>query len=210
MVEKPRPYHYGDLGSALVEAGLALTRTGGPSALRLREVTRSLGVSPSAAYRHFADQCALVMAVADRAQDLLASAMLDKMNALAECTHGVEWALARLRGVGLGYINFAVTEPGWFELAILTFDKPPVEASSVTTKGQVPPPYQLLLHALDEMVDAGVISSKQRIHAEWSCWSAVHGFADLATRGPLQTQSRATIDHLAAHVVNTAIQGIRT
>jgi len=210
MVEKSRPYHYGELGSALVEAGLVLARAGGPDALRLREVTRSVGVSPSAAYRHFSDQRALVIAVAQRAQDLLANAMIDRMESGQERTGSVDRALARLRGVGLGYINFAVTEPGWFALAILTFDEPANNNSTVTTKGQVPPPYQLLLNALDGMLDAGVITSQQRLHAEWSCWSAVHGFADLATRGPLQTQSRTTIDYLAAHVVNTAIQGIRT
>lgn len=210
MGEKPRPYHYGDLGSALVEAGLGLARVGGPGALRLREVTRSVGVSPSAAYRHFADQHALVIAVAQRAQELLCAAMLTEMNALAKGSHGAEWALARLRGVGQGYIKFAIEEPGWFALAILTFDATAKDASSVTTEGHVPPPYQLLLDALDGMLDAGALTAQQRINAEWACWSAVHGFADLATRGPLQTQSRDVIDHLAEHVVNTAIRGIRT
>lgn len=209
MVEKSRPYHYGDLRSALLAAGLSLTRTGGPKALAIREVTRSVGVSPSAAYRHFEDQRALVIAVAHKAQDLLARAMLDKMNALTQGVHDAERALAGLRGVGLGYIHFAVTEPGWFELAILTFDEPLDDASSVTTQGKVPPPYQLLLDALDGMLDAEVITPDQRANAEWPCWSAVHGFADLATRGPLQTQARATIDHLAEHVVDTTIQGIQ-
>lgn len=208
--EDPRPYHYGDLRNTLIETGLTLARIGGFGALGLREVTRAVGVSPSAAYRHFADRRAFVVAVAGRAQDLLAGAMLTRMRTLAQGDDPAEVALARLRGVGLGYISFAVSEPGWFELAFLTQDEQPDEPPAVTVEGVVPPPYQLLIEALDGMLQAGVLTSKQRVGAEWSCWSAVHGFADLATRGPLQGQSRGTIDQLAVQVVDNIIQGIRT
>lgn len=208
--EDPRPYHYGDLRNTLIETGLVLARTGGSGALGLREVTRAVGVSPSAAYRHFADRRALVVAVAGRAQDLLAGAMLTEMQELSRGGDPAETALARLRGVGLGYISFAVSEPGWFELAFLTQDEQPVNPPTVTVEGKVPPPYQLLIDALDGMLHAAELTSEQRVNAEWSCWSAVHGFADLATRGPLQAQSRGTIDQLAMQVVDNIIQGIRT
>ena len=56
-------YHHGDLAQALVDAGLEVTRAGGPSALTIREVTRRVGVSPNAAYRHFPDRLALLRAV---------------------------------------------------------------------------------------------------------------------------------------------------
>lgn len=205
-----RPYHYGDLRETLIDTGLRLARTGGSAALGLREVTRSVGVSPSAAYRHFADRRALVVAVAVRAQDLLARSMLNKMQAAAEETDPAERALARLRGVGLGYISFAVTEPGWFELAFYTQDEHATEPPTVAIEGKAPPPYQLLINALDEMLHTEALTSTQRRNAEWSCWSAVHGFADLATRGPLQGQDTAIIEDLAVHVVDTAIRGIQT
>ncbi len=40
-------YHHGNLREALVEAGLELTRSGGPTALVLRDVTRRVGVRPT-------------------------------------------------------------------------------------------------------------------------------------------------------------------
>lgn len=203
-----RPYHYGDLRSALIESGLHLCRSGGINALALREVTRSVGVSPNAAYRHFADQRALVVAVADQVQDLLATRMLDKMQKASAETAGAKRALARLRGVGLGYIDFAVSEPGWFELAFLSQDTPAGSPPSVTRDGKVPPPYQLLIDALNDLLAVGVLTLQQRADAEWSCWSTVHGFADLATRGPLRAQPRTTIDTLATRVVDTIIQGV--
>lgn len=210
MDRNSRPYHHGDLRSALVDTGVKLARTGGVNALGLREVTRSVGVTPNAAYRHFADQRALVVAVARQVQDLLAGAMLEKMQAVPERSDPGERALARLRGVGLGYIEFAVSEPRWFELAFLTQDDPEGDAPSVTIEGDVPPPYQLLVDTLDDMLLTGALTSEQRVNAEWSCWSAVHGFADLVTRGPLQRQSHAVIDVLASSVVEAIIDGIRT
>ena len=59
-------YHHGDLRRALVVAATALAREGGPEAVVLREVTRRVGVSANAAYRHFTDRDALLEAVVDR------------------------------------------------------------------------------------------------------------------------------------------------
>ncbi|GLF98779.1 TetR/AcrR family transcriptional regulator [Streptomyces yaizuensis] len=206
-----RSYHHGDLRSALLEAGLGLARQGGAEALGLRVVTRSVGVSPNAAYRHFADRQALVLAVAVEAQGLLAAAMREEMAAIAPDAGAGERALGLLRGVGTGYIRFALTEPGWFELAILTLKNPGSgddPGESVTVEDRVPPPYQLLLDALDAMVDAGVLTPERRVNAEWLCWSTVHGFADLATRGPLYGQEHAVMEPLAAQVVDRVIEGL--
>lgn len=210
MPSETRRYHRGDLRAALVEAGLRLAREGGAASLGLRGVTRAVGVTPNAAYRHFADRRALVLAVAVEAQEHLARAMRDRISTIPPDVDPAERALEGLRAVGVGYIHFALTEPGWFDLAILTKDEPSEESPSVKIDDQVPPPFQLLLDALDELVVAGVLTAEQRPYAEWACWSAVHGFADLATRGPLHGQDREVIDKLAVHIVDTIIAGIRT
>ncbi|MFC6256362.1 TetR/AcrR family transcriptional regulator, partial [Kocuria oceani] len=72
-------YHHGDLRRALVDAGLAATRAQGTTALALRDVTRQVGVSPNAAYRHFADRKALLSAVAREIQDRMAEQMRARM-----------------------------------------------------------------------------------------------------------------------------------
>jgi len=59
----PRTRPRGAVRSALVEAGVALARSGGPDAVVLREVTRTVGVVPNAAYRHFASHMELLQAV---------------------------------------------------------------------------------------------------------------------------------------------------
>ncbi|WP_084077673.1 TetR/AcrR family transcriptional regulator [Demequina sp. NBRC 110057] len=204
-------YHHGDLRAALIDAGLALARTGGPDAVRVREVTRAAGVSPASAYRHFEDHRALLVAVALASQDLLAAGMRERIASLvADAPDARERAVARLRGVGLGYIDFALAEPGWFALALLTFDPAGAATPSVTVEHEVPPPFQLLIDALDGCVEAGVLTAAGRVNAEWPCWSAVHGFADIATRGPLQGQDGPTLTTLGTHVVDRIVAGVRS
>ena len=76
--EKPArrgTYRHGDLRRALLEAGVALAREGGPEAIVLREATRRAGVVPNAAYRHFASRDDLLQAVRSAALAELARAI---------------------------------------------------------------------------------------------------------------------------------------
>jgi AcrR family transcriptional regulator len=187
-------YHHGDLRTALIDAGLHLTQTGGPDALTIREATRRVGVSPNAAYRHFVDREALLGAVAIAIQHRVAARMARKRDSDAT---------DRLRAVGLGYIKFALDEPGWFTVAFFSTD--PVALSEETASS---PPYLALVDVLDAMVEDGTLSPDRRAGAEWPCWSAVHGFAELALRGPLRHARRRDVDALAARTVDDIITGL--
>ena len=184
-------YHHGDLRTALIDAGLHLTRNGGPEALTIREATRQVGVSPNAAYRHFVDREALLSAVSSAIQHQMVARM--QISARGQ-------ASGRLRAVGMGYIKFALDEPGWFTVAFFS--------AEVTTETATAPPYLALIDALDAMVNAGALSPDRRVGAEWPCWSAVHGFAELALRGPLRHASRREVDALAGRTVDDIIAGV--
>ncbi|MEU6273766.1 TetR/AcrR family transcriptional regulator [Streptomyces populi] len=77
-------YHHGNLREALVEAGPALARTGGPGSVLLRAVSREAGVSHNAAYRHFSDHEALVAAVAERCMTELGTLMVQRLATVPE------------------------------------------------------------------------------------------------------------------------------
>lgn len=208
MSQERQTYHHGNLRTALVEAGLELTRAGGPDGLALREVTRRVNVSPTAAYRHFADRHALLAEVAARVQDAMAERMqAQQMQAQHRREAGPHGAL---RAVGLGYIDFAVTEPGWFEVAFFGPQQPsgPRAVTPPIAPTRVPPPFALLMAALDELVTAGVLSPADRIGAEWPCWSAVHGFAELVVHGPLRDQPPELVQELAERTVDVAVAGV--
>ncbi|GGN77895.1 TetR/AcrR family transcriptional regulator [Nocardia rhizosphaerihabitans] len=187
-------YHHGDLAAALVEAGLDLTRSGGPEALTIREVTRRVGVTPNAAYRHFPDRQALLRAVSAAIEAAMATGMAAERGLVAP--------RESLRAVGLGYIGFALAEPGWFAVAF--FGAGDTSPESVLDS----PAYLALADALDMMVHIGDLAPAARRSATWSCWSTVHGFAELALRGPLRHLDRAELWKLAEQAVDTIIAGL--
>ena len=204
MADSKSVYHHGDLRAALINAGLELTRAGGPDALSIRAATRRVGVSPNAAYRHFADRETLLKAVATAIQDRMAARMRSQTRG-----HGSPAVQARdrLRAVGMGYIEFALDEPGWFTVAFFGAN---LTAVADNTGARLAPPYRALVEALDAMVDAGVLAPQRRDGAEWSCWSAVHGFAELVLHGPLREASRRDLESLAQRTVDDIIAGVST
>lgn len=192
-------YHHGDLHRALLEAAMDLARAGGRDAVALRDVARRAGVSPTAVYRHFAGHDELLAAVATRVQD----AMAERMRSFESPTPAAGTAARnRLRAVGLGYIAFALEEPGWFQAA---FSDIPAQPDAAT-----PPPAPLasLMAALDELVAAGELAPDARGGAEWPCWSTVHGFAILALHGPLRGHPRAVVWAFAERAVDAVITGL--
>src|SRR3954451_16431392 len=138
-------YHHGNLRQALIDTGLQVTRTGGPAALTLRELARRLGISPNAVYRHFADRDTLLAAVKSRVQFDMAARMADETGHQPDA---VSPAVARLRAVGLGYIDFALQEPGWFEVAFTDTD-----SAADTRPSEPPPPLSWLLAAMVGLVE---------------------------------------------------------
>ena len=198
-------YRHGDLAGALLAAGMELARGGGPSAVVLREATRRVGVSPNAAYRHFADHRALLRAVCAAAMSQLADAMEHELAQVTGSTPA-DVALARLRAVGAGYLRFAQAEPGLFRTAFsaadeLTDDDPAAGSSGLT-------PFGLLTAALDGLVSVGVLPTERRPDAELVAWSAVHGLAMLLIDGPLQQLDRRHADQVGQQLLDHVEAGL--
>jgi AcrR family transcriptional regulator len=82
--EKRKTFRHGDLRNALTAAGLEMARVGGPNAVVLREATRQAGVSPNAAYRHFANQAELLDAVRSACLSQLAAAIEVEMKSAVQ------------------------------------------------------------------------------------------------------------------------------
>jgi AcrR family transcriptional regulator len=148
----------------------------------LREVTRTVGVVPNTAYRHFADRDSLLAAVSDEAVRAIAGRMADRMNQVRAGPHTPTGARLRLRAVGQAYLGFARTEPGLFDTAFAaTGDHPPGQAAA----GE-PGPFDYLRSALDNLVAAGILAPTRRPDIEYAVWATVHGLAVLL-RGPLHS-----------------------
>ncbi len=201
-------YHHGDLRRALSVAGYALAREGGTLAVTLRETTRRAGVTAAAAYRHFEGLEDLQVTVSHLALADLARAIADRQ-ATITTTDPQSRAVARLECVGLAYIDFALDEPGAFDVALLgmmsidnTEDGVPLDHSWRT-------PYQLLAHGVEGLVEVGLLSPCRAQAATVLCWSAIHGFATLAVDGPISQYPRDMLSSLAAELVSGVVDGVQ-
>jgi len=206
---RPRhTYHHGDLRQALLEAGVALARAGGPDAVVLREATRRAGVVPNAAYRHFASRHALLQAVRAAALSALAVAMEKRLARLHRGLNGADDARAALRAIGTAYLRFAQSEPGLFRMAFAMPGEldtaPSVAKAGRTGLG----PFQLLGMVLDRLVDAGVLPAERRPGAEYLAWSAVHGLAMLVHEGPLRRRTSAQVIQIGQRLLDVLERGL--
>lgn len=204
-------YHHGDLRNALVDAATELARDGGPDAVVLRAAARRVGVSPTAAYRHFAGQGDLLLAVKTRGQEHLAVAMEGaRARAAGADGEGVERAMMDM---GRGYVSFALEEPGLFRAA---FSSTPEFAVHWGDDG-VPRPasgqwrfrsFAMLVEILDRMVATGRMPAHRRPGAEFTTWATVHGVAVLMLDGPFALLPPDQRDAAVDRALSTLLAGL--
>ncbi|MBP2054763.1 AcrR family transcriptional regulator [Streptomyces griseochromogenes] len=105
-----RPYHHGDLRSALLRSAERTLREKGAGALSLRELARDIGVSHAAPGRHFKDKQALLDALALDGYERLNQAL----HTAAE--HPGLTLEERMTALARAYLGFAVGNPELLEL----------------------------------------------------------------------------------------------
>src|SRR3954451_22806492 len=115
MATEPRAtYHHGDLRNAFMRAALGLVSTRGVHFFSLRKAAREIGVSPSAAYRHFADKEALLDAVAGEGNERMAEAMRAAGALARSGREGPAAVVAALWSYAEAVVDFAVRDSARF------------------------------------------------------------------------------------------------
>jgi AcrR family transcriptional regulator len=165
-MDSTRPYRHGNLPVALQAAARQILDENGLQAVGLRETARRVGVSATAAYRHFTNK-----------EDLLASVAAEGFRELAAAMKDATRGANPLIRAGLAYIEFANQNRGLFRLMF-----GPILAER--TK------YPALLAAstdVEAMLVRGVTDLDPRPltdnHAAMAAWGLVHGLAHLIVDG---------------------------
>lgn len=197
-------YHHGDLRNALIAAGCQLAEADGPDAVTIRAAARLAGVTPTAAYRHFADHAELLEAVHEQAMGHLTAAIRDYQRRVPAGADPVTAALSRFESTGRGYVRFAFTEPGLYRTAFFKGMKPGEPPSPESG------PFALLCRALDDLVEVGYLAAQDRPLAEMAAWSAVHGLAMLVIEGPLGALPRRERDAIFDRTMAVFVRGLAT
>ncbi|MSS44561.1 TetR/AcrR family transcriptional regulator [Cutibacterium sp. WCA-380-WT-3A] len=197
-------YHHGHLHEALVKVGLEMARSGGAEAVVLREATRRAGVSPNAAYRHFANREALLDEVGFAAADQIGTVMREAVSE-AQAVDGETVAVARLVAACRAYLDFVLAEPGLFDVAFRISDagldackkdrsKAPNLPGSVIRDVLSGPDVRLPDH-----VDVGGLVIL--------VWSVLHGFVSLSTSGPLRGEETPQRADRVLNVIRESLRG---
>ena len=162
----PRSYHHGDLRAALIAAGLAVLAGSDAESISLRELARTVGVSPTAVYRHFPDKKALLAALADAGVTQLGEAQ----RLASEAAGG---GAAGFAATGQAYVRFALAHPTLFRLTFThgDYSGTPTESSDAASQ---------LLRAYAQQF-GGADAERLTLQA----WAVAHGLAMLMLDGRL-------------------------
>jgi len=109
--QSSRAYHHGNLLDALVTAAVELIEMNGVENLSLRDVSKRVGVSPGAPFRHFKSKAELLTAVAEQSMSRVTQAV---EKALIACNY--DDTIARRAAIGHGYLDWALGNPTHFQI----------------------------------------------------------------------------------------------
>lgn len=179
MVDAPRRYHHGDLRAALIDAAAEQVEQVGIEHLSLRAVATNVGVSPSAAYHHFADKDALLTAVAIRGHERLDAAMQAAIREVPGS--GAPAARNRFRAAADAYLRFALDSPHLFRAAFSGH----AELNPTEPDASAEAAYARASALLDQLVETGAAPDTFRQGAEEILWATLHGMAVLILEGYL-------------------------
>ncbi len=102
-------YHHGNLRETLLTEGLLRLESTSGGEVSLRELSRQVGVSANAVYRHFANKDALLTAMATRGFEQLITAQATAVQSTPDPKMG-------FLNAGKVYIHFARQHPALFRL----------------------------------------------------------------------------------------------
>ncbi|MCH7313119.1 WHG domain-containing protein [Acinetobacter sp. ANC 3882] len=170
--ESSSNYHHGNLRDSLIIAGLEILESTQSTEFSLRELTRQVGVTANAIYRHFANKEELLTAMAVEGFRKLINA---QGIAVQTCSKPAESFLA----AGKAYIIFACHNPTLFRLMYGRFSSV-TEHEEVKTAAQFA--YDAMRYSL-AIVLGKPADEQQVIVASIHAWSVIHGLSHLIIDG---------------------------
>jgi len=185
-------YHYGNLRETLLIKGLELLESSQTAEFSMRELTRMIGVSANAVYRHFSNKDQLLTALAIQGfQKLLEAQAL----AIHDAPNGIQGFLLAARQ----YLDFALQNPMLFRLMYGRFV---VSHEDETLKSYSELAYQGILYSAASALNLSTESSEAKI-LSIKAWSAIHGLSNLLIDGQFDDLSSSEREEMIWQVLNS-------
>ena len=190
------PYHHGNLRAELLKTAAQQLQLVGVEKLSIRAVSRALGVSQSAPYRHFKNK-----------NELLAALVKKGFSQLAQCQRRAKEGLTpteALSAMGVAYVYCAGAHPELFKLMFSSQsyceqnDDPSEPKGEAFSGGEA---FNELMATVEEGIQQGYFQERPSQEVAFAAWSIVHGLAYLTI-----DYSRIGIpDDATHHLVQSAL-----
>lgn len=171
--------HDTGLRSRLIEVGVDLVTREGMASLTLREIARRAGVSHGAPRRYFPTHLALLSAIARQGFGALAAQVAEAVG------DGRAAPRAQLMALARGYLDFALTNRGMFELM---FRHDLLESDHLGLRDTSLPLFEVLVDLVARARPA--TDTAPRVVAG-ALWANLHGIVQLWGWGSLQLATGA-------------------
>ena len=201
MSKSEKPYHHGDLKSALLVEAERILEAEGIQALTLRAIARGVGVSHTAPQNHFGDLTGLLSDLAADGHHRMSTALS------AQVATAGDDPRQRLRAMGRGYIAFARAHPGLFTLM---FRSEKLDSSRPALKDAIVASRQALRDAVVSAAGARTDMPPLAIAARSvAAWSLVHGYTMLMLEGRLKGTLAMVPDETAESLFEAVLAAVR-
>lgn len=199
---KKKSYHHGDLRNAIIHEATARARASGEKAIVLREIAPVIGVSATAAYRHFTNRQQLVEEVSARGFTALGEYVTlpgvsgaDGAPALA--------AYIDVRNACIAAVQFAVCEPAWARMMM------EIMGSSEKVAEYAWIACQPLQAAIDAGIGAGTFPAGTSIREQRVLRAGLDGLAAHAVFGIVE-MGTPEADHATARTIDLCMTDMLT
>lgn len=171
-ISQDKPYHHGALRAALLAAAETRLTLSGPDSLTLRAIARDVGASHTAPRNHFDDLTGLL-------SELAAVGFERFTNQLLAAARDQPTPTARLNAIGRAYVEFAIANPGLFQLM---FRSERLDGARPALRDAMASAYVVLQDAVAGAHPSGDANMTVKVTR---AWSLAHGFAMLLLDGRL-------------------------
>jgi AcrR family transcriptional regulator len=191
-----RPYHHGNLRTALLAQAERTVRERGVQALSLRELAREVGVSHGAPRRHFPDRQALLDALAHEGFARLGTELRGAVDGAGEDFQ------ARLQATATAYVRFATRDAALLELMFA--GKHGEQSAALNEVAERA--FSVLLELIEQGQAEGTLERGEPERVGLVLFATIQGIAALVTGGMVDAEQ---VDELVADAIAHFLRGSR-
>jgi AcrR family transcriptional regulator len=191
-----RPYHHGNLRTALLAQAEHTVREHGVGQLSLRELAREVGVSHGAPRRHFPDRQALLDALAEAGFARLGSELRSAADGAGEDFE------PRLQATAAAYVRFATRDAALLELMFA--GKHRQQSGTLHEAGDRA--FSVVLELIEQGQADGALDRDEPERVGLVLFATLQGVAALVTSGMVQAEQ---LDDLVTDAIAYFLRGSR-